>query len=132
MFGTIGLPEILIVLVIGVLIFAGIKMPGIIRSLSSSVKGFRKVRDTIKNPIDLDQWIVDEEPEKEPPSQQQYYGYNQNPQGPGWQQQGWGYQGQPPWPPQQGGQPPDQQPPNTPPRQDGPENPDQNSDPPRT
>jgi len=139
MFGALGLPEILIILVIGVLIFGGVKMPGILRSISSGARGLRKVRDTVRNPIDLDKWIVDDEPEQEPPSGQQYYGYNQNPQGPG---------GQPPWPPPQGGFPPqDQQPPNTPPQwgpqngqnppysqpqQGGPQNPDQNNDPPRT
>jgi TatA/E family protein of Tat protein translocase len=119
MFGTLGLPEVLIILVIGVLIFGGVKLPGMLRSLSSGVRGFRKVRDTVRNPIDLDQWIVDEKPEQEPPSQQRYYGYNRSPPegygpGPGWQgQQGWGYEGRPPrqqgpggqapWPPPQGG-----------------------------
>lgn len=150
MFGALGLPEILIILVIGVLIFGGVKMPGILRSLSSGVRGFKKVRDTVRNPIDLDQWIVDDEPEQEPPSGQQYYGYNQNPQGPGGQpQQGWGYQGQPPWqqgpggqgpwPPPQGQQPPPQwgppngqKPPNTPPQQGGPQSPDQNNNPSKT
>jgi TatA/E family protein of Tat protein translocase len=124
MFGTLGLPEILIILVIGVLIFGGVKLPGIFRSLSSGVRGFRKVRDTVRNPIDLDRWIVDEEPEQGPPSQQQYYGYNRNPQGygpdPGWQGQppwqqgpgGWGPGGQAPWPPPQAGfSPQGQQPP---------------------
>lgn len=108
MFGTLGLPEVLIILVIGVLIFGGVKLPGMLRSLSSGVRGFRKVRDTVRNPIDLDQWIVDEKPKQEPPSQQQYYGYNRSPEGygPGWQsrpprQQGPG--GQAPWPPPQGG-----------------------------
>jgi Sec-independent protein translocase protein TatA len=135
MFGALGLPEILIILVIGVLIFGGVKMPGILRSISSGARGLRKVRDTVRNPIDLDKWIVDDEPEQGPPPGQQYYGYNQNPQGPGYQ----GQQPPPQWGPQQGQQPPPQwgppngqKPPNTPPQQGGPQNPDQNSDPPRT
>ena len=122
MFGALGLPEILIILVIGVLIFGGVKVPGLLRSISSGARGLKKVRDTVRNPIDLDRWIREEERENGPPQEQTQY-YNQNPQGPGWQQQqGYGYQGQQgpgwqgPWPPQQGGYPPqDQQPPNTPP-----------------
>ena len=97
MFGTLGLPEILIILVIGVLIFGGVKLPGILRSLSSGVRGFRKVRDTVRNPIDLEKWVVDDEPEEEARSNQQYYGYNRNQQGPGWQQQDRSYQNKPPW-----------------------------------
>lgn len=145
MFGTLGLPEVLIILVIGVLVFGGVKLPGIIRSLSSGVRGFRKVRDTVRNPIDLDQWIVDEKPHQEPPFGRQYYDQNQNPQDTSGQGQQWGYQpppqgwqqnlgGEASWPPpSQGGFPPQsQQPPNTQGKREGPENPDRNSDPPRT
>ena len=111
MFGTIGLPEILIILAIGIFIFGGIKLPGILRSLSSGVKGFRKVRDTIRNPMDFDAW-TEEEPEKKNTfqQQQQYYGYYQQPQGPGWNQE---WQGE--------------QPSNRPSKQDEPGSPDHNS-----
>jgi Sec-independent protein translocase protein TatA len=128
MFGTIGLPEILIILAIGIFIFGGIKLPGILRSLSSGVKGFRKVRDTIRNPMDFEAWM-EEEPEKKSTSrqQQQYYGYYQHPQGPGWNQE---WQGQQPgyqdtWP--QGGPSQGRQPSNRPSKHDEPDSPDHNS-----
>ena len=82
MFGALGLPEILIILVIGVLIFGGVKIPGILRSLSSGVRGYRKVKDTVRNPMNLDRWIADEEPEQDSRSRPRQYGYYQGPQGP--------------------------------------------------
>ena len=132
MFGALGLPEVLIILVIGVLIFGGVKLPGMIRSLSSGVRGFRKVRDTVRNPIDLDQWIVDEKPRQEPPFGRQYYDYNQNPQDTSGQGQQCEYQ-----PPPQGWQQPRPPqggtyygPPNPDPGQQGPAPQDSQSPPP--
>jgi sec-independent protein translocase protein TatA len=79
MFGGIGMQEILIILVIGLLVFGATRLPKIARSLGLGIKEFKK---TIKG---LDE---DEEPSKiqyvqQPPvNQQQYQPYN-----PGAQQQ---------------------------------------------
>ncbi|UCB47261.1 MAG: twin-arginine translocase TatA/TatE family subunit [Spirochaetota bacterium] len=73
MFGTMGLPEILIILVIGIVVFGVIKMPKIVRSLGSGVKQFQKFRNVVKNPLDHIDDFMEDEPAQD---QQQYYGPN--------------------------------------------------------
>ena len=92
MFGTMGLPEILIILVIGIVVFGVIKMPKIVRSLGSGMKQFQRFRNVVKNPLDhIDDFMEDEPAQDQQqyygpnPNQQQYYGPNPNQQGP----QGW-------------------------------------------
>ena len=80
MFGGIGMQEILIILVIGLLVFGATRLPKIARSLGLGIKEFKK---TIKG-LDDD----DDEPSKiqyvqQPPVNQQPY----QPYNPGVQQQ---------------------------------------------
>jgi sec-independent protein translocase protein TatA len=42
MFGSLGLPELLIILFIVVLIFGANRLPGLARGLGSSVKNFKE------------------------------------------------------------------------------------------
>jgi sec-independent protein translocase protein TatA len=78
MFGTLGLQEILIVLVIGIIVFGVFKMPKIVRSLGSGVKQFQKFRNVVKNPLDHIDDLMGDEPSQ---NQQQNYGPNPNQQG---------------------------------------------------
>ena len=99
MFGTMGIPEILIILVIGIVVFGVIKMPKIVRSLGSGMKQFQRFNNVVKNPLDHIDDFMEDEPAQD---QQQYYGPKPNQQGP----QGWsgGWTNQQP-----GGYPPGQQ-----------------------
>jgi Sec-independent protein translocase protein TatA len=91
MFGTLGIQEILIILVIGVIVFGVIRMPKILRFLGSGVDKFKKVRDTLKNPLDFDK-LMDEEP----PEDRRYYGPNHSPNDPRGQQWAGGWTNQKP------------------------------------
>ncbi|MCK4430783.1 MAG: TatA/E family twin arginine-targeting protein translocase [Candidatus Aminicenantes bacterium] len=48
MFGNIGFPELLIILVIALLIFGPKKLPEVGRSLGKALREFRKTSDEIK------------------------------------------------------------------------------------
>lgn len=87
MFGTLGIQEILIILVIGIIVFGVIRMPKILRFIGSGIKNYRRVKNTLKNPLDFDRFM-DEEPQEN----QQYYGPNPNdPQSQQWGR-GWSNQ----------------------------------------
>jgi sec-independent protein translocase protein TatA len=82
MFGTLGIQEILIVLVVGIIVFGVIRMPRILRSLGSGVKQFQRFRNAMKNPLDHIDDIMKDEPARD---EQRYYGPNPNsPQGQYW------------------------------------------------
>lgn len=121
MFGSMGGIEILIILVIGIVIFGVIKLPGVVRMLGSGVSGYNKIKkgfsfnDVMDKLKGDDQESPQQPPQQQwsqpppgwqPPPQQPYYQspdqqqWNQPP--PGWQ--AWGQQH--PQGPQQGNQPP--------------------------
>ncbi|MBN2323028.1 MAG: twin-arginine translocase TatA/TatE family subunit [Spirochaetes bacterium] len=104
MFLGVGFQEIMIVLIIGIVVFGAIKVPKVARSLGSTLRGYRKVKDTIKNPINIDKWLEEEPGKKHQPKQP--YGGNRPPEGygpgPSGQAPQWGYQSQ--WQPPQGEQ----------------------------
>jgi TatA/E family protein of Tat protein translocase len=52
MFGNIGLPELLIILVIALLIFGPKKLPEVGRSLGRAIREFRRTSDEIKEKIE--------------------------------------------------------------------------------
>lgn len=71
MFGTMGGLEILIILVIGIVIFGVIKLPGIVRMLGSGVSGYNKLKKGFSFSDVMDKLKGDEqESSKEPPQQQ--------------------------------------------------------------
>ena len=54
MLGTIGMQEILIILVVGIIIFGVLKMPKIARSLGTGFREYKKIKKGFKNGFDLD------------------------------------------------------------------------------
>lgn len=48
MFGSIGLPELLIILAIALLVFGPRKLPEVGRSIGKAIREFRKTSDEIK------------------------------------------------------------------------------------
>ncbi|MCK4264243.1 MAG: TatA/E family twin arginine-targeting protein translocase [Candidatus Aminicenantes bacterium] len=52
MFGNIGFPELLIILVIALLIFGPKKLPEVGRSLGKALREFRKTSDEIKEKLE--------------------------------------------------------------------------------
>ena len=52
MFGNIGFPELLIILIIALLIFGPKKLPEVGRSIGKALREFRKTSDEIKEKIE--------------------------------------------------------------------------------
>ncbi len=52
MFGTIGLPELLVILIIAFLVFGPKKLPEVGRSIGRALREFRKASDEIKGRIE--------------------------------------------------------------------------------
>jgi sec-independent protein translocase protein TatA len=51
MFGSLGLPELLIILLIVILIFGANRLPGLAKGLGSSIKNFKEgMKDESVNP----------------------------------------------------------------------------------
>ena len=52
MFGSIGLPEIIIILAIALLVFGPKKLPEVGRSIGKALREFRRTSDEIKDKIE--------------------------------------------------------------------------------
>jgi len=52
MFGNIGFPELLVILVIALLVFGPKKLPEVGRSIGKALREFRKTSDEIKEKIE--------------------------------------------------------------------------------
>ena len=52
MFGSIGMPELIIILVIALIIFGPRKLPEIGRSLGKSIREFKKTSDELRSTLD--------------------------------------------------------------------------------
>ena len=61
MFGKIGVPELLLILVIALVIFGPAKLPEIGKSLGKSIREFKKATQEIQRSVDLDEEKKDEE-----------------------------------------------------------------------
>jgi sec-independent protein translocase protein TatA len=54
MFGSIGLPELLIIFVIALIVFGPSKLPGLGKSLGEAIRGFKKsLNDADKIPVEV-------------------------------------------------------------------------------
>jgi sec-independent protein translocase protein TatA len=52
MFGSIGMPELIVIFVIALLVFGPTKLPDLGKSLGEAIRGFKKaINDTEKPPI---------------------------------------------------------------------------------
>ena len=60
MFGSIGMPELLIILVIALIIFGPRKLPELGRSLGRSLSEFRRASNELKNTLDEEIRLEDE------------------------------------------------------------------------
>jgi sec-independent protein translocase protein TatA len=65
MFGSIGMPEMLIILVIALIIFGPRKLPELGRSLGKSLAEFKKASNELRNTLE-EEIRVEEQREKEP------------------------------------------------------------------
>lgn len=50
MFGSLGAPELLVILVVALLVFGPKKLPDLGRSLGEAIRGFRKATNESENP----------------------------------------------------------------------------------
>jgi len=60
MFGSIGMPELIIILVIALIIFGPRKLPELGRSLGRSLKEFKKASNELQNTLDEEIRIEEE------------------------------------------------------------------------
>ena len=52
MFGSIGMPELIVIFVIALLVFGPTKLPDLGKSLGEAIRGFKKaINDTEKPPL---------------------------------------------------------------------------------
>ncbi len=65
MFGSIGMPELMIIFVIALIIFGPRKLPELGRSMGKSLSEFKRASNDLKNTLDEEIRIED----KQPPSQ---------------------------------------------------------------
>ena len=54
MFRTIGLPELLVILVVAVLLFGGKKIPEVAKGLGEGIKNFKNALKTEEHDVDVD------------------------------------------------------------------------------
>ena len=67
MFGSLGTPEILVIIVVAIIVFGPSKLPEFGKSLGEAIRGFKKaVSDAEKPPIDNAQSAVKTEPGNKP------------------------------------------------------------------
>jgi len=52
MFGSLGMPELIVIFVVALLVFGPTKLPDLGKSLGEAIRGFRKaINETEKTPI---------------------------------------------------------------------------------
>lgn len=59
MFGSIGTPELLVILLIILLVFGKNKLPELARGLGKAVRQFRKTFDEVKDEFNIDDFNKD-------------------------------------------------------------------------
>ena len=54
MFGSIGMPELIVIFVIALIVFGPTKLPDLGKSLGEAIRGFKKaINDSEKDPVDI-------------------------------------------------------------------------------
>lgn len=66
MFGSIGMPELMIIFVIALIIFGPRKLPELGRSMGKSLSEFKRASNDLKNTLDEEIRIEDEQQKAEP------------------------------------------------------------------
>jgi len=66
MFGSIGMPELVIILVIALIIFGPRKLPELGRSLGRSLSEFKRASNELKNTLDEEIRLEDQRPAERP------------------------------------------------------------------
>ena len=66
MFGSIGMPELLIIFVIALIIFGPRKLPELGKSLGRSLSEFKRASNDLRNTLEEEIRIEDKRPDEEP------------------------------------------------------------------
>jgi sec-independent protein translocase protein TatA len=67
MFGSIGMPELIVVFVIALIVFGPNKLPDLGKSLGEAIRGFKKaINDSEKDPIEVSKTrtIINDSPKR--------------------------------------------------------------------
>ena len=67
MFGSIGMPELIVIFVIALIVFGPNKLPDLGKSLGEAIRGFKKaINDSEKDPIEASKTrpIINDSPER--------------------------------------------------------------------
>ena len=67
MFGSLGMPELVVIFVIALIIFGPRKLPELGRSLGRSLKEFKRASNELQNTLD-EEIRIEEERSAEPPA----------------------------------------------------------------
>jgi sec-independent protein translocase protein TatA len=68
-FGSIGIPELLIILTIALIVFGPRKLPELGRSLGRSLNEFKRASNELRNTLDEEIRLEDERPDRQRPAE---------------------------------------------------------------
>ena len=80
MFGSIGMPELMIIFVIALIIFGPRKLPELGRSMGRSLSEFKRASNELRSTLDQEIRVEDTKPEPTPEPEPQVQGTGPDPQ----------------------------------------------------